>query len=217
MKFSSFFVLFIAVCSNAYSQESGSTSISVSSPKAFVLKCEGTTGNSRVTAWASNSQLRQVLTHQLDDDDDCSQAVWTKEKFGPDNSSTLVMVNPGRMGVNAQWETFLVDKDKLSYAGNVPVSADKVNKMQYRSYVSEPGSEWERTYEIYHGKFSVSKELRLVRDDALCVGKLGDVQGRDHCTTKMLVVRPAKPVCIEYDGNIGKLKPIDACSRLTSR
>jgi hypothetical protein len=188
----------------------------VVSPNPFVLKCEGTTGTSRVTVWQSNI-AQQVLSHDLDIDDDCNQAVSTQEKFGPDNASIAVMVNPGRMGLNAQFEAFLVDKVAVSYVGNIPVSADRVNNAQYRSYVSEPGSEWERTYEIADGKFSVSKELRLVRHGSFCVDRAGEVQEKNHCVGKPLIARAGTPICVEYQGNVGRLTSIAACNRLAAR
>jgi hypothetical protein len=211
---------FLVLSTSALTQESRTLpSLSVTNAeKQFIFTCDGTTRSSQVIVRSANApQSRPILRHRLDVDDDCSQAVWTHQMFGPGSSSTLVMVNPGRMGLNAQMETFYVDNGVLIASGGLPVAAHKFGSSQFRQYLSGMGTQWERTYEIVHGTFSVSRELSLLRSGAMCVAPSGEILGISRCTRKTINAQPLRPLCIEYQGNRGQLRPRSACSEISSR
>lgn len=206
---------FIAVSTSVFTQESATlrSRSMLNAAGQFLFTCDGTSGSSQVTVRAvGEPQGQPILSHRLGDDDDCSQAVWTHQIFGPDSSATLVMVNPGRMGLNAQMETFYVDKGVVTSSGNLPVAADKVGSSQFALHLSEPGTQWVRTYEIVHGKFVVSSELGLMRSGSLCVTPSGEILRTGGCAGKLINAQPTRQLCIEYRGKRGQLKPRDRCS-----
>jgi hypothetical protein len=159
----------------------------INTERQFLFSCDGTSGSSQLTVRAAREpQGQPILSHRLDADDDCSQAVWTHQMFGSNSSATLVMVNPGRMELNAQMETFYVDKGVVTPSGNLPVAADKVGSSQFKLYLSETGTKWVRAYEIIRGKFAVSSDLGLMRSGSLCVAPSGEILRTSGCTGKTI-------------------------------
>jgi hypothetical protein len=211
---------FLVLSTGAFTQESTTLpSRSVTNTeRQFIFTCDGTTGSPQVTVRATNELQRQpILSHRLDADDDCSQAVWTHQVFGTDSSATIVMVNPGRMGLNAQMETFYIEKSVVTSSGNLPVAADKVGSSQFKLYLSETGAQWVRTYEIVHEKFAVSKEFGLVRSGVLCVAPSGEILKTSRCTGKTINAQRLRPLCTEYRGDHGRLRPRSACSEIATQ
>jgi hypothetical protein len=213
-------LMFLALSSSVFTQESATlrSRFMINTERQFLFSCDGTSGSSQITVRvAREPQGQPILSHRLDADDDCSQAVWTHQMFGPDSSATLVMVNPGRMGLTAQMETFYVHKGVVTSSGSLPVAADKVGSSQFTLYLSETGTQWMRTYEIVHGKFVVSRELGLMRSGSLCVTPSGEILRTSGCTGNLINAQPTRPLCIEYRGNRGQLKLRSKCSRIVAQ
>jgi hypothetical protein len=212
-------LMFLALSSSVFTQESATSrsQFMINTERQFLFSCDGTSGSSQLTVRAAREpQGQPILSHRLDADDDCSQAVWTHQMFGPNSSATLVMVNPGRMGLNAQMETFYVDKGVVTPSGNLPVAADKVGSSQFKLYLSETGTKWVRAYEIIRGKLVVSRGLGLMHSGSLCVAPSGEILRTSGCTGKTINAQPTKPLCIEYRGDRGQLKPRSKCSGIVA-
>ena len=185
---------------------------------ALIFSCNGVGGSSKVTVRAAGKpQSQPKLSQQLDADDDCSQAVWSHQAFGPNSSATLVTVNPGRIGLNAQMETFYITQGVVTSSGNLPVAADKFGSSQFKLYLSETGTQWARTYEIVPGKFAISREFGLMRSGVLCVAPSGEILETSRCTEKRIYAQPLRPLCVEYRDNHGQLRPRSACSEITTQ
>jgi len=144
-------------------------------------------------------------------------AGWYLCASGKNNSSTLVLLNPGRSGVNAQYNAFFLADESVSLAGYLPVSAEKVGDLEYRSYSSEAGSIWERTDSLQEGRFHVTNELQLIMSGSVCMSKMGEIIMQEPCRAAPVVARPRKPICIEYKDHAGKLLPNSACARLAKQ
>jgi hypothetical protein len=139
----------------------------------------------------------------------------TKSPVPVHGSSTLVFLNPGRFGPNAQYSAFLVSDESVSLAGYLPVSAEKVSNSEYRSYSSEAGSVWERTDSLVGGVFSVTNELQLVLRGSVCANKAGEVSDQSTCNGSKIIAHPGRPICVGYKLHKGHLLPASACARLT--
>ncbi|MFL9988122.1 hypothetical protein [Paraburkholderia sediminicola] len=184
----------------------------------FAFHCDGSADSSEVNVMLQTaSGERPIFKQTLDKFDDCSQASWLAEKINRVGSPTLVLLNPGRSGLNAQYSAFLISGESVALAGYLPVTADKVSDSEYRSYSSEKGSVWERTDSLLRGKFRVTNELQLVRRGSVCVNKTGEILAAATCDAKNLVARPEKPICIKYISHKGNLVPTSSCARLTAQ
>jgi hypothetical protein len=130
---------------------------------------------------------------------------------------TLVLINPGRLGVNAQFVTFLVIGGEIMFAGYLPVSAEKTGDSEYRSVSSEAGSIWERTEELVDGKFTAVREMELVLAGKLCVNKAGEVLRQDPCESSEVVGSFKRPICVKHQAHKGRLVPLADCDRLVKQ
>ena len=211
-----FILLSILMAAGAPAQDESSQHVAVErDSKIYNFHCDSNTSlpSLNVTLQATSGSAT-VLKQQLDDIDDCSQASWVIEKIGKDDSSTLVLLNPGRSGVNMQCNAFLVTDESVSPAGYLPVSAERVGDFEYRSYSSETGSIWERTDTLQNGKFNVTNELRLVLSGSVCTNKTGEILSQEPCGARLVAARHGKPICVGYKAHKGKLLPRSACARL---
>ncbi|MFM0133240.1 hypothetical protein [Paraburkholderia sediminicola] len=200
-----------------FSQEGSSQSTTVTRDnKKFTFRCDGTTSSSEVNVVLQiESEKKLILNGRLDELDDCSQASWLIENIDTDNSPTLVLLNPGRSGLNAQYSAFLVSDGSVAAAGYLPVSAEKISGSEYRSYSSEAGSVWERTDSLVAGVFSVTNELQLVLRGSVCTNKAGEILDQAPCNATKIIARPGKPICVKYKFHKGHLLPSSSCARLT--
>lgn len=186
--------------------------------KTYIFYCDGTSSSPSIEVTLQDeSGGMNILKKQLDDMDDCSQATWVVGKIGKNDSLTLVLLNPGRSGVNAQSNAFLVMNESVYAAGYLPVSAEKVGDIEYRSYSSEAGSIWERTDILQGGKFNVTNELRFVLSGSVCTNSAGEVLNQQPCSATLVVARHGKPICVGYKDHKGKVLPNLACSRLADQ
>lgn len=220
MTYLRFFILLLVILPvGTFAQDKFSQNITVThGTKIYTLRCDGTTGLPSVNVTVKGTTAETtVLKQQLDEIDDCSQASWATEKIGKNNSSTLVLLNPGRSGVNAQYNAFLLADESVSLAGYLPVSAEKVGDLEYRSYSSEAGSIWERTDTLQEGKFHVTNELQLIMSGSVCMSKTGEIIMQEPCRATPVVARPRKSICIEYKDHVGKLLSNSACARLAEQ
>lgn len=212
------FPLLLALLSaEVFAQERSSQSITITRDnKKFTFHCDGTTSSSEVNVVLQiESKETLVFYERLDELDDCSQASWAMEKSDKRSSPTLVFLNPGRTGMNAQYSAFLVSGESVSAAGYLPVRAEKVSDSEYRSYSSETGSVWERTDSLVAGVFSARNEFQLVLRGSVCTNKAGEILDQATCSATKLIARPGKPICVGYKFHKGHLLPPSACARLT--
>ncbi|MGV2287921.1 hypothetical protein AAHK20_04345 [Trinickia sp. YCB016] len=182
---------------------------------ALEFRCDDTADLPHVIVSRSASiGVYPLLTYQLDDVDDCGQATWLLEKFDSDSSSALVMLNPGRMGLNAQLTTFLIRGGTVSFAGNILIRADRISDTDYRSYSADADSYWERTDSLVGDKFATVRELRLMRAGSICTDKFGAVAWKEQCAAKRIFASQRKPICIEYRKQQGEIVALNTCANL---
>jgi hypothetical protein len=221
MTYIRFFPVLLALfLASTFAQEGFSRNITVAHDnKMLTFRCAGVIGSSSVDITLLPRAFGDptVLKQQLEDLDDCSQASWVTEKMGQADSSTLVLLNPGRSGLNAQYTAFLVTDDSVTLAGYLPVSAEKVSASEYRSYSSEAGSVWERTDSLRGGKFRMTNELRLIISGSVCTNKAGKILTQEPCSATQVAARPGKPICVRYRSHWGQLLPASTCARLTEK
>jgi hypothetical protein len=212
-------LLFLVASPNGYADEGGDRSINVVIEGGVLrFHCDGVVGSSRVTVDSSKSiTSHPILTKQLDEVDDCSQAVWDEIKMGSASTSTLVMLNPGRFGLNAQFSTFLVKDGTVNFSGYVPVNAEKVNEADFRSNVSEGGSIWEQMYSLVGRKIVFGEALRLMQLGVVCVSSSGDILAKDPCPAKRISASMKSPICIKYRKTVGRIVPLSECSSLKNQ
>ncbi|TAL94237.1 MAG: hypothetical protein EPN73_17910 [Paraburkholderia sp.] len=217
LRFSIFLLVSLPVGTFAQDEFSQNTTVTHGT-KTYTLRCDDTTGLPLVNVTLKGTTADTMVSkQQLDEIDDCSRASWVTEKIGENNSSTLVLLNPGRSGANAQYNVFLLADESVSLAGYLPVSAEKVGDLEYRSYSSDAGSIWERTDTLQEGKFQVTNELQLIMSGSVCMSKGRGIIMQEPCRAKQVVARPRKPICIEYKDHAGKLLPNSACARLAEQ
>lgn len=182
----------------------------------FVFRCEGSLASSVIRVVQSTSKTAQpVLTRKLDESDDCSQATWTADDIGSQRISTLVMVNPGRLGLNSQLSVFLISNGSVSFAGYIPANAERIDhSTEYRSYSSDSDSTWQRTDTLSNGRFVISQEMRMMRDGSVCIGPTGTVLQKASCKNKLIYATPERPLCLVYLNHVGKLTPLNSCADL---
>lgn len=185
----------------------------------LAFQCEGNVGSSVVTVAQAKSEVTQpVLTQKLAESEDCSQATWTTDNIESQKNSTLVMVNPGRLGLNSQLSVFLVSDGSVSFAGYIPASAEQIDhSAEYRSYSSDSNSVWQRTDSLLNGRFAISREKQMMRTGFVCIGNSGTVTNNSSCKTKRIRATPENPICIDYRNHVGKLTSINACAELKAQ
>jgi hypothetical protein len=186
--------------------------------KSYSFRCDGIAGDSAVSVMLRNVMgIALLIKQKLNHVDNCDQVSWLTEKIGHDSSQTLVLLNPGRLGLNAQTIAFVITDNGVTFAGYLPVSAEKVGDSIFRSYSSEAGSVWERTDDLVGGKFAVIGQLQLMLSGEICANKVGEILAQDPCNAVKTVARPRKPICIQYQLHKGRLVPVSACARLTAQ
>jgi hypothetical protein len=204
----------------AHAQENATRFISVGHNNTeLMFQCEGVAGSSVVVVIPEKSKATQpVLTQKLDESDDCTQASWTTDDIGSQQGSTLVMLNPGRLGINSQLSVFLVSGGSVSFAGYIPVRAERIDhSSEYRSYSSDSDSVWQRTDSLMNGRFVISREKQMMRTGFVCIGGTGAVLNNSTCRTKRIRASSAKPICIEYRNHVAKLTSMNACAELKAQ
>jgi hypothetical protein len=212
--------LIMVSASITHAQDGSTRSITVGHANMkLAFQCEGSVGSSVITVVSEKSKGPQpVLTQKLEESDDCSQATWTTDDIGPQRISTVVMVNPGRLGLGSQLSAFLVIDGSVSFAGYIPASAEQIDHSSvYRSYSTDSDSVWERTDSLLNGRFTVSHEKRMIRTGFICIGNTGTLLKNSSCGNKRIRATPEKPICIGYLNHVGKLTPIGACADLKAR
>ncbi|MFM0267800.1 hypothetical protein [Paraburkholderia sediminicola] len=215
-----FFPLLMAILSGGtFAQDGFSRIIAVTSDnKTFAFHCDGTTDSSTVhVVLLTLSGEKSVLKQRLDAIDDCSQASWLTEKIDKRGSSMLVLLNPGRSGLDAQYSAFLVSDESVALAGYLPVNADKVSDSKYRSYSSDMGSVWERTDSLLEGVFSITNELQLVIRGSVCTNNSGEILDQATCNAAKVIARPGRPICVGYKFHKAHLLPASSCARLIGK
>jgi hypothetical protein len=176
-------VLLVLLSAGAFAREGFLKNINIPhGTKMYTFRCDsGTVSPSEYVTLKDATADINVLKQQLKEIDDCNQASWLTEKIGKD-----ALLNPGRMGLNAQYNALLVADESVSPAGYLPVSAEKVGDFEYRSCTSETGSVWERTDTLQEGKFRVTKELQLILSGSICTNKARKVINQDPCKDTLI-------------------------------
>lgn len=214
------FSMLVLVCANVVFAQSGSVrEISVKhGGKTYLFRCESADGVSAINVTLLDaSGARPLLKHTLDEFDDCSYATWHTESVGRDRQRILVLINPGRLGVNAQFIAFQVIGGEVAFAGYLPVSAEKAGDSEYRSVSSETGSIWERTEKQIDWKFTAVRAMELVLAGKLCVSKAGEVLRQDPCESSEIVASFKRPICVKHQAHKGRLAPVADCDRLVKQ
>lgn len=185
-----------------------------SAGKAFTFVCEVVGPEIKVfTGDEVGAGRRVVIDQKLDDSDSCNGGEWTVSHLtGTD--TTLVMINPGRLGSGAQMNVYALRDGVVTFSGYLPAGADYAGGGEY-FYDSEQADGRSRVfYEVSGGKIGASKEVRLVKFGSVCVDKGGFVTDGTECKGNELRASENRPLCVMYKGAIGKVSSIESCSQL---
>ncbi|VWC20334.1 hypothetical protein BLA13014_05686 [Burkholderia aenigmatica] len=218
MRFLIVFVLFFGIGKVFAEDKSSSQSLSVvSGGKTLVFVCDRARSEIMVFDGDGAGKASDLVANQkLDDSDSCSGGLWlVNELTGTDTK--LVMVNPGRSGVNAQMNVYAVRGGDVKFSGYLPVGADYVGGSRYSYDFDQADGRWRDFYEVSDGKIRLSKEIWLVQSGGVCVDKAGGVMDGAECKGKAMHASENRPLCVLYDGRNGKIAPIEACSQLIDR
>lgn len=214
------FLMLMLICASAvFAQNESVREFSVQQGgKRYSFRCESADGVSAINVTLLGaSGARSLLKRTLDEFDDCDYATWRTESVGHDRQKILALINPGRLGVNAQFIAFLIIGGEVVFAGYLPVSAEKVGDSEYRSVSSEAGSIWERTEELIDGKFTAVREMELVLAGKICVNKAGEVLRQDPCQSSEVVASFERPICVKHQAHKGRLAHAADCDRLVKQ
>ncbi|WP_124831002.1 MULTISPECIES: hypothetical protein [Burkholderia] len=157
-----------------------------------------------------------LIDQKLDDSDNCAGAEWSVDHL-TESDITLVTINPGRLGVNAQMNVYVLQAGKATFAGYLPVGADYVGKAEYFFDFDQADGSWGRVYKVVGGRVNLQSEIHLVQSGSVCVDKGGVVIGDSVCGGRRLAASAKKPLCVVYEKQVGKIAPIKECSQLTGR
>lgn len=183
----------------------------------FTFVCEVDRPEIKVFAGDKVDGEADVLIDQkLDDSDNCAGAAWGVDHLA-ESDITLVMINPGRLGNNAQMNVYALQAGKATFAGYLPAGADYVGKAEYFFDFDQAGGSWRRVYKVVGGRVNLQSEIHLVQSGSVCVDKGGMVIGDSACGGRRLAASAKKPLCVVYEKQVGKIAPIKECSQLTGR
>lgn len=214
-----FILLFWVAASEIFAAPAPSSAVltAQSGGKAFTFVCEVERPGIKVFSGDKVGAIEDALIDQrLDDTDDCNGAEWSVNQLSG-SDVTLVMINPGRLGVNAQMNVYALQRGVATFAGYLPVGADYGGKGEYSFEFEQADGFWRDIYEVSDGKISLSREIRLVRSGDVCVDKSQEVTDGATCNGRRLKASGSKPLCIVYRNKVGRISPISACSKLMGR
>lgn len=212
--FGFFFLVFLVVSESFGSPVQASQIIKVSSGgKEFTFLC-GLDSEIKVTSGNEKDDAAAVVIDQkLDDSDSCDGAVWTKGQ-STGGETILVMINPGRTGVNAQMNVYALQNGVASFAGYLPVGADDLGGLKYSFDSDQADGVWREVYGISDGKVKRLSEIQFMQSGSVCVDRSGSVSDDAQCVGKRIIASADRPLCISYVGKIGKISPASQCSEL---
>jgi hypothetical protein len=212
--FSYFFIFFLMVSKTFGSPPQESQVLKVRSDgKEFTFFCGL---NSEIKVISGNGQEDAgavVIDQKLDESESCDGAVWTKSQ-STGAETILVMINPGRTGVNAQMNVYALQHGVASFAGYLPVGADDLGGLKYSFDSDQADGVWREVYGISDGKVKRLGEIQFMQSGSVCVDRSGNVSNGAQCAGKRITASAGRPLCISYVGKIGKISPASKCSEL---
>ncbi|MBJ9617708.1 hypothetical protein KTE49_22945 [Burkholderia multivorans] len=193
------------------------TVLTKSGGESFTFVCE--VGQPEIKVFAGDKigeEADALIDQKLDDSDSCVGAEWIVNQLA-ESDVTLVMINPGRSGANVQMNVYALQGDKATFAGYLPVGADYVGKAGYFYDFDQADGSWRRVYEVVDGKIILNREIQLMQSGDVCVDKGGTIGADSACGGRRLKASAKKPLCIVYEGHVGKISLTKDCSELTGR
>lgn len=135
-----------------------------SGEQAFTFVCEAEGRKIKVFAGDQAGDAGAALIDQkLDDADECNGAKWVVNQLS-ESDVMLVMINPGRSGVNAQMNVYALQRGAATFAGYLPVGADDTGKGEYSFEFEQADGLWRDIYQVSDGRIGLSREIRLALD-----------------------------------------------------
>ncbi|WP_175962437.1 hypothetical protein [Burkholderia pyrrocinia] len=210
-------LLFVGLHGVLAASPSDVTVLAKSGSTFFTFVCEVDRPEIKVFAGDKvGGEANALIDQKLDDSDNCAGAEWGVDHLA-ESDITLVMINPGRLGDNAQMNVYALQAGKATFAGYLPVGADYVGKAEYFFDFDQADGSWRRVYEVVGGRVNLHREIHLMQSGSVCVDKGGKVTADSACGGRKLEASAKKPLCILYERQVGKISPIKACSQLTGR
>ncbi len=154
-----------------------------------------------------------VIEQKLDNLESCNGAVWTRSQ-STGGETILVMINPGKTGVNAQMNVYALQQGVASFAGYLPVGADDLGGLKYSFDFDQADGVWREVYGFSDGTIKRLRSIQFMQSGSVCVDRGDSVDDNAQCTGKRIIASTRRPLCINYVGQIGKIVPVSECSEL---
>jgi hypothetical protein len=214
--------ILIACCplTQAFAQDVQGTSATVSVGNVnYVFSCSGVDDAQFISVSLPEGHLgnkRLAAPQHLDDGDNCSQVMWNVQP-SLESSARFIMVNPGRLGLNAQMLVYYADRDGVDFSGYLPVAADMSSRDQFRVVGNDAYGQWERTYTFEKHKIGIAQELLLMNSGTVCLEHGGNLKINLPCAGATIKANANKPVCVVYRKGLAKLAALHVCSSLAKQ